>query len=76
MIVSYCSLMEGVNLLVSSGTASAIAGDRLVQVKRKTARQQDTSVSFTCQYAFLLYFEHVRRGLYSHVYQFSIFSHN
>ena len=37
--------MEGVNLLVSSGTASAIAGDRMIQVKRKTARQKDTTVS-------------------------------
>ena len=37
------SLMEGINLLVSSGTASAIAGDRLCMVKRKTARD-DTKV--------------------------------
>jgi len=39
------SLLEGVNLLVSSGTASAIAGDRLRLVKRKTARQDDTKVT-------------------------------
>ena len=39
------SLLEGVNLLVSSGTASAIAGDRLAMVRRKTARQDDTKVS-------------------------------
>ena len=39
------SLLEGVNLLVSSGTASAIAGDRLLVVKRKTARQSDPNVS-------------------------------
>ena len=36
--------MEGVNLLVSSGTASAIAADRLCMVKRKTARKDDTKV--------------------------------
>ena len=41
---SFFSLLEGVNLLVSSGTASAIAGDRLRLVKRKTARQDDTKV--------------------------------
>ena len=41
---SIFSLLEGVNLLVSSGTASAIAGDRLRLVKRKTARQDDTKV--------------------------------
>ena len=40
----FFSLLEGVNLLVSSGTASAIAGDRLRLVKRKTARQDDTKV--------------------------------
>ena len=38
------SVMEGVNLLVSSGTASAIAADRLCMVKRKTARKDDTKV--------------------------------
>ena len=43
-IFSIFSLLEGVNLLVSSGTASAIAGDRLRLVKRKTARQDDTKV--------------------------------
>ena len=42
---SFYSLLEGVNLLVSSGTASAIAGDRLCMVKRKTARKDDTKVS-------------------------------
>ena len=42
----FFSLLEGVNLLVSSGTASAIAGDRLRLVKRKTARQDDTKVPF------------------------------
>ncbi len=41
----FFSLLEGVNLLVSSGTASAIAGDRLCMVRRKTARQDDTKVS-------------------------------
>ena len=44
---SFYSLLEGVNLLVSSGTASAIAGDRLCMVKRKTARKDDTKVSIT-----------------------------
>ena len=43
-LFSIFSLLEGVNLLVSSGTASAIAGDRLRLVKRKTARQDDTKV--------------------------------
>ena len=45
--------MEGVNLLVSSGTASAIAADRLCMVKRKTARKDDTKVrtqSFLLKY--------------------------
>ena len=42
----FASLMEGINLLVSSGTASAIAGDRLCMVKRKTARD-DTKVCYT-----------------------------
>ena len=36
--------LEGVNLLVSSGTASAIAADRLCLVTRKTARHNDTKV--------------------------------
>ena len=40
-----CSLLEGINLLVSAGTASAIAMDRLCMVKRKTARSDDTKVS-------------------------------
>ena len=40
----YSSLLEGVNLFVSSGTASAIAGDRLCLVTRKTARHNDTKV--------------------------------
>ena len=40
------SLLEGVNLLVSSGTASAIATDRLCLVRRKTARRDDLKVSF------------------------------
>ena len=47
-VIFYCtfffSVMEGVNLLVSSGTASAIAADRLCMVKRKTARKDDTKV--------------------------------
>lgn len=45
LISSNCSMLEGVNLLVSSGTASAIAGDRLCLVKRKTARD-DTKVVY------------------------------
>ena len=47
----FYSLLEGVNLLVSSGTASAIAGDRLRLVKRKTARQDDTKVRKAYLYA-------------------------
>jgi hypothetical protein len=39
------SLLEGVNLLVSSGTASAIAVDRLSMVKRKTARYIEPKAS-------------------------------
>jgi len=39
------NLLEGVNLLVSSGTASAIAGDRLFLVRRKTARRNDLKAS-------------------------------
>ena len=46
----FFSLLEGVNLLVSSGTASAIAGDRLRLVKRKTARQDDTKVFIKASY--------------------------
>ena len=41
-----CRVLEGTNLLVSSGTASAIAGDRLCLVTRKTARHNDTKVQY------------------------------
>ena len=40
------SLAEGVNLVVSSLTACAIATDRLFMVLRKTPGQNDEKVSY------------------------------
>ena len=45
LFVGICSLVEGVNLVVSSLTASAIAIDRLFMVLRKTPGQAQEKVS-------------------------------